>query len=77
MQDEMTIEALFATNEVYMLVNADTAKAHGVSAQRWHCHINGYNTLGALVHVYSPLSDRAIFLSWAAILSIEAVPSYE
>jgi hypothetical protein len=77
MPDEETIEALLATNGVYVAVNADTAKAHGVSTQRWHCHITGYNAFGALVRVYSPLSDRALFLSWAAILSIEAVPSYE
>jgi hypothetical protein len=55
----------------------DTINAYGVSAPRWHCHINRYNTFGALVEVYGPLPDKEVFLSWAAILTIEAVPAYE
>jgi hypothetical protein len=75
--DEETIEALLATNEVYVTVTEETAKAHSVSMQRWHCHIMHYNAFGALVHVYSLLPDREIFLSWAAILAVEPVPAYE
>jgi hypothetical protein len=77
MRDEETIEALVATNEVYIAVTADTINAYGVSAQRWHRHINRYNTFGALVEVYSPLPDKEVFLPWAAILTVEAVPAYE
>ncbi len=72
-----TIDALLATNEVYITVTEDTAKAHSVSTQRWHCHINRHGALGALVQIYSPLQNREIFLSWTAILTVEAVPAYE
>ena len=74
---EDTIKAFWATNEVYIAVTADTINAYGVSAQRWHCHINGYNSFGALVQVYSPFPGKEVFLSWTAILTIEAVPAYE
>jgi hypothetical protein len=72
-----TIKTLLATNEVYLAMSADTAKAHGASAQRWYCHINGYNAFGALVQIYSPLAGSEIFLSWPAMLRIEAMPVYE
>jgi hypothetical protein len=72
-----TIEALLASNDVYVTVSADTAKTKGVSMQRWHCRITHYNAFGALVQVYSPLQNRELLLSWAAILTVEPVPSYE
>ena len=77
MMDVETIEALLASNDVYITVTADTAKAYGVSTQRWHGHINHYNALGALAQFYSPVQNKEIFLSWAAILTVETVPSYE
>ena len=75
--DTDTIESLLATSDVYITVTGETANAQGVSGQRWHCRIIRYNTLGALVQVYSPLQNRELLLSWAAILTVEPVPSYE
>ena len=40
-----TIESLLATSEVYITVTMETANAHGVPAQRWHCHFTRYNAL--------------------------------
>jgi hypothetical protein len=68
--DMETIEALLATNEVYATVSADVANAHGVSTQRWHGHIKRYNTCGALVQIDSPLQNRELLLSWAAIVAV-------
>jgi hypothetical protein len=77
MMDVETIEALLASNDVYITVTEDTAKAYGVSTQRWHGHIHHYNVLGTLAQFYSSVQNKEIFLSWAAILTVEAVPSYE
>jgi hypothetical protein len=75
--DRETIESLLVTSDVYITVTGETANAQGVSVQRWHCHITHYNALGALVQVYSPLRNKELLLSWAAILTVEPVPSYE
>ena len=72
-----TIESLLATSDVYIMVTMETANAHGVPAQRWHCHITRYNAFGALVEVYNPLHNKELLLSWAAILTVQPVPSYE
>ena len=75
--DRETIETLLATSDVYVTVISEAAHAQGVSTQRWHCRIIRYNAVGALVQVYSPLRNKELLLSWAAILTIEPVPSYE
>jgi hypothetical protein len=71
-----TIESLLAS-DVYVTVTMETANAQGVSVQRWHCHITQFNAFGALVQVYSPLHNKGLLLSWAAILTVEPLPSYE
>jgi hypothetical protein len=75
--DVETIEALLAANDVYVTVSTDITKIYGVSEQRWHCHIKRYTAFGALLDVYSPLQTRELFISWAAILTVAAVPAYE
>jgi hypothetical protein len=75
--DRETIDSLLATSDVYVTVTMETANAQNASAQRWHCHITQYNAFGALVQVSNPLHNKELLLSWAAILTIEPVPSYE
>jgi hypothetical protein len=75
--DRPTIESLLATSDVYITVTMQTANAQGASAQRWHCRITQYNAYGALVQVFNPLHNKGLLLSWAAILTVEPVPSYE
>lgn len=69
-----TIEAILQLPNVVVCVSGEVARLHGTQGQTWQCTITQCNSLGVLLHVYTPIQKEALFLPWGSVISVEPAP---